>query len=563
MDQYSKRATLRLSLIVTVMVALSPAQIAAAVAPQPRCGASWSVVPTMDFGTVASFYGVGATSANDAWAVGNTFDRDVTYTLAEHWDGTEWTVSPTPNPGLDYSGLLGIHTQSAGDAWAVGVYEPSAGLDQTLTEHWDGTTWTAVTSPNVPGAYLNELMAVTSTSGADAWAAGDSRLTGTSKYQNLAEHWDGSSWSLVPTPDVGSADNHLRGVAASSPSDAWAVGWSAIGLSDKTLAMHWDGALWTIVPMPNIGPSNFLNAVTAIGPSDIWAVGTNLVAGIGQTLAEHWDGTSWTVVSTPNVGTSYNYLEGVAAVSTQDIWGVGSYFDGAIYQQLTEHWNGSSWTIVPSPSVGAIMNVGKGAAALASGNVWTVGYYNGPETNGPGPTLVTSVCEVSVSDAGFSPQAATSALGASAFWSFSSSDLTLHSVTDSSGMGLFDSGLKSPGATYSYTFFGAGSYGVVDTITLSTGVVRVPMSVTPKSGGIDTVFTLTWGSISAPIGYLYDVQVKRPNSTVFENLTSGNVRKGSFLPDAGVGTYSFRARLRRATNGKASGWSPAATILVS
>jgi hypothetical protein len=62
-------------------------------------------------------------------------------------------------------------------------------------------------------------------------------------------------------------------MAASSPTDVWAVGF--IGHStggDTTLVKHWDGASWTRVLSPSPG-APFRTSVSADSATDAWAVG--------------------------------------------------------------------------------------------------------------------------------------------------------------------------------------------------------------------------------------------------------------------------------------------------
>jgi hypothetical protein len=70
----------------------------------------------------SSLAGVVALSANDAWAVGVTENQLLVSikTLTLHWDGSVWSVVPSPNPGPDYNGLDGVAGLSGGDVWAVG-----------------------------------------------------------------------------------------------------------------------------------------------------------------------------------------------------------------------------------------------------------------------------------------------------------------------------------------------------------------------------------------------------------------------------------------------------------
>src|SRR5262245_19547192 len=83
---------------------------------------------------------------------------------------------------------------------------------------------------------------------------------------------------------------------------------------------------WTGVPPPSPGAAeNGLNGVTAQSPCNVWAVGFygDVVDGPVLSLAEHWNGTAWTLVTTPSPDTDRNFLSGVAGASSRDIWAVG------------------------------------------------------------------------------------------------------------------------------------------------------------------------------------------------------------------------------------------------
>jgi M6 family metalloprotease-like protein len=171
---------------------------------------------------------------------------------------------------------------------------------------------------------------------------------------------------------------------------------------------------------------------------------------------------------------------------------------------------------------------------------------------------------VSVSDVAFTPEVAASAQGRRVQWNFKGPGS--HNATDRSGMGLFGSGNKAPGTSYSFTFLGAGTYKYKCTLhpTTHSGSVKVPLQITPAAGGVTTRFTVTWASAAAPSGYVYDVQVKRPGATSFVNWKVGQTaRSGSFVPDAGAGRYTFRARLRKPAVAKASVYSTGKSIGVS
>src|SRR6185437_5832073 len=85
----------------------------------------------------------------------------------------------------------------------------------------------------------------------------------------------------------------LRGVAATSAGNAWAVG--AVGsLTARTLIVHWNGKAWARVPSPSPGNSG-LYGVAATSATNAWAVG----AAGSTTLILHWNGKSWARVTSP------------------------------------------------------------------------------------------------------------------------------------------------------------------------------------------------------------------------------------------------------------------------
>ena len=112
------------------------------------------------------------------------------------------------------------------DCFAVGS---STGLSygKTLIEHWDGTAWTIVASPNRSGQTVG-LTGVSCDSATRCVAVGSVGLSSTIPTTTLAEHWDGTAWSIVATPNpAGQSENQLRGVSCIALSSCTAVGVSA------------------------------------------------------------------------------------------------------------------------------------------------------------------------------------------------------------------------------------------------------------------------------------------------------------------------------------------------
>jgi hypothetical protein len=65
----------------------------------------------------------------------------------------------------------------------------------------------------------------------------------------------------------------LLDVSAQSPTDAWAVGGTYWFEPTQAAAYHWNGKTWSQVPTPTPGGTGYFNAVAETSPSNAWAVG--------------------------------------------------------------------------------------------------------------------------------------------------------------------------------------------------------------------------------------------------------------------------------------------------
>ncbi len=234
-------------------------------------------------------------------------------------------------------------TDATNDVWAVGIYSIMGQPAQTLIEHWNGSSWSVVPSPNV-GSDISVLNGVTTISPTDAWAVGYYMNSTTRKSHALIEHWDGSSWSVVTSPAPDARNYTLNAVSAVSAGDVWAVGnYKKINGRDRVLIEHWNGTQWELVSSPSIGTTdNDLASITSLSANDVWAVGTYRSGNAPVlTLTEHWNGSYWHIVPSPNAGSSDNVLYAVTQVpGTKDLWTVGDYLNSSfVNQSLTEYYS--------------------------------------------------------------------------------------------------------------------------------------------------------------------------------------------------------------------------------
>ena len=276
------------ALVVSLGVAGLFISAASAVGGATACRPAWSEMPTPPGAN--SFYGVAAITQSDVWAVGSHYDGVDDRPTAEHFDGIQWVIVNVPTPGPSGAYLRGVAGVSGTDVWAAGYWITTSGLSNTLIEHYDGISWTIVPSPNPPSSasYLGTVAAVATN---DVWVAGH-YLDNSGVYRTLVEHWDGTSWMIASSPNAGNGDNALNGIAAASSNDIWAVGYqsSAPGAASSTLVLHFDGTIWTIVPSPNPGGlTSSLAGVVAMADGRIWAAGFYYDGTQGRTLLVHGD----------------------------------------------------------------------------------------------------------------------------------------------------------------------------------------------------------------------------------------------------------------------------------
>jgi hypothetical protein len=188
-------------------------------------------------------------------------------------------------------------------------------------------------------------------------------------------------WAVVDSPNQGSGSSYLFGVACISSMSCTAVGYylPAGSTIAQTLVESWNGTAWTITPSPNQGSgNNVLNAVACASSVSCVAVGYFEFPGRLETLVETWNGTTWTITPSPNVGADSNELNGVACLTSTSCVAVGSYQDASLANQtLVETWNGSAWTVAISPNRASAANALEGISCKSATSCIAVGYSQG------------------------------------------------------------------------------------------------------------------------------------------------------------------------------------------
>jgi hypothetical protein len=360
------------------------------------CSGDWTVVDSPNVGGQDnSLASVSGTGPSDVWAVGQfapDANPDMTLSLALHFDGSAWSVSPTPNQGTHANALLGVAATS-GRAWAVGYDIGNDFLSHSLIEAWDGQTWSIV--HHAQSFDTENLYGVAAVASNDVWAVGSGR-DDEGPFHTIALHFDGRAWSRVPTPNPGTTGNVLYSVVAVSDDDVWAVG-QQIGDTgpDQALVEHWDGHCWSVVPAPGGGAaSTQLISVGATADDDVRAVGDAQDGVVSlRTFALSSEGSSFSVQPTANPAVGDNRLMGVTAVNDDESWAVGSFLDdtsGSLFTLIVTGGERGTWTPVtsPNPSNGGDNQL-SAVTKVGAHDLWAVGGFDGPDAQ---QTLVAHRC---------------------------------------------------------------------------------------------------------------------------------------------------------------------------
>jgi len=276
-----------------------------------------------------------------------------------------WTVMESPNPAGSRAQFIGLKVIAPDDVWAVGEQRPIGGggdPSSPLAAHFDGTDWTIVPVPNPAWSFdrLAELYDVDGLSSDDVWAVGQFMHPDEADIESFVVHWDGIAWSWIPSPTQPNGEGAVFGqVEVVGVDDVWAVGsWPgpSPGAIIEPLAAHWDGNEWTIFPVPVVADDSRFSTIEALAPDDIWGT-VNLefvTAGPIEPIIVHFDGSSWSLVS-PAPAAEYTGVGDIAAIGPNDVWVTAARWNSDDIFNPTPaflHWDGSGWTEFATPGGG-------------------------------------------------------------------------------------------------------------------------------------------------------------------------------------------------------------------
>jgi len=332
-------------------------------------GTRWTRFPTLTRGQLDA---ISCTSATRCVAVGAG-----SQTLVTVWDGKTWSISHT---GGSTSRLTNVSCSSTTDCLAIG--ENSYTLTVPFVEHWDGSAWSGVATPTLTTGPLYYLLGTSCPATGSCIVVGEQTATNGNGLSPLALEWNGTTWTVLDVPALPGVYGGLFDVSCASPTSCFAVGYT-FGSSTTTLVEHWDGAAWSRMTSPNRATRyNLFWSISCVSTSSCFAVGDSSAGSRNSTLVERWNGTAWSIVPSPGHAGSTNDLQDVACASTTSCVATGAWSTGSTYGPLFEKWNGTTWTIGPMAALpaGARFSGPDDVACATSTNCVAVG------THDPGPS---------------------------------------------------------------------------------------------------------------------------------------------------------------------------------
>jgi len=294
-------------------------------------GANWAVMHARNprgfwYSTLS---GIACPTTTSCFAVGTWTSYRSGNTLIEHWDGTAWSIMPSPTPAGGYN-LQDVACPSATSCFAVAGYSGGYEGGKTI-EHWNGTRWTVMTDTSVGASARAALYGVACPSANNCFAVGDSNRADLARCP-LVEHWTGhGSWKLMDgTPCRGDqpygpwVGADLAGVACPTNTSCFSVGWG-----NDPVFLRWNGrGAWTLQDSPvagGPGGDTWPAHVTCTSTTSCVAVGQLYIKNdkAWRALIEQWNGTTWTL-ATPPVSPVYAELFGIACTSDTACEAVGN-----------------------------------------------------------------------------------------------------------------------------------------------------------------------------------------------------------------------------------------------
>jgi hypothetical protein len=299
-------------------------------------------------------------------AVGQEYNSSTFQPSSQQWSGSQWTPVPTaPVNSSSDDELFGVSCTTPTFCMAAGRLQQADDSIVVLLEMWNGGTWSiAPSSSSPPVSVISDLLGVSCTGTQFCAATGVTRTTFANQTtdRTLMELWNGTSWSVSPSPNQGGANGDIMsGVSCFAATSCSAVGWyytDSSGNFAQNEAMTWNGLSWT-----EVTPANYQISQAQAGPgAELLGVSclTNWACVAAGYATGPSGGLSWIIMS-PIARSGYRFVASDGGVFN---YGPGAPFLGSL-----------GGTLLNKPIVGmAVMPAGDGYDLVGSdGGVFTYG----------------------------------------------------------------------------------------------------------------------------------------------------------------------------------------------
>ncbi len=202
------------------------------------------------------------------------------------------TAAPTGQPFTQLNAVTCASPSDCWAAGTTGPQQPTDSVffifptvpgDQSVIEHWDGRSWALVPSYVATSPSGGYVAALTCVSADDCWASGSTTDDNGLPSSSLMQHWDGSSWSVVSTPPMPGVQGILSSLTCLSSQQCWAVGSTGTPGGEQSynpvpVVEAWNGSAWSIEPSPNAVGLGLLSSVACVRGDACWSVGSAVVS---------------------------------------------------------------------------------------------------------------------------------------------------------------------------------------------------------------------------------------------------------------------------------------------
>ena len=297
-------------------------------------GITWSMSNNMINGTSIAGGSAGVPLTQGGLSVGGspgykttveayekTFTLPFTFNSAvstDSWSGGGRLITARENPS-------GAGTNNAG--LVFGGRTPTL---QTLTEEYDGSTWTA------GGALAIARYAFNGSAGSQNAALAFGGSITPAGVTSATEEYNGTSWSPGGAMSIARFDHG----GAGTQNDAFAVGGRTSSPTSVSNVEEYNGTAWS-------GGTSMITANGGLsygGTSDSGLVIGGYNGSSYNTCAEAWNGTSW-ATSTAYPQTSYQ--GNMMGTNNTDQFAYGGY-NGSAASDTAYKWDGTAWSTYPN-----------------------------------------------------------------------------------------------------------------------------------------------------------------------------------------------------------------------